>query len=503
MSSLPTPRATALFLVVAIFFTYSLVPILRGNRLHEPSYLDLDSEGSGLIVNGLAKRQAETSNIRAAIQQLQTSIQTFQAPSYTLSSELTSQLEEIQKMKGELSDKINRFNTTNAAMAASVDQLSAQNAARGAQRAELINRAEGLSAEVRALSDLLSSSQVQKGHLLAMKQESTGLSSEVSALGQRMGDSLHGIAASVADLRAQAQASLKCPSPLGLEACPVSVSVAAGGDMWDQKASEGWVDAAVQKEVGLLKDAFIQDLSKISASCLANLTKASADATAAAEIACDLEVGRQVALVTEELSAQITPPTAETKSIPLDFALVGAGASVISSKTSATYFPQQWRVEGVMKGAMDFVGFDAASAYDMLNLGSAVGTPEKALVADTHLGACWPMQGSSGNLTVLLGGGVRLSSFTIDHVSSKQAKDLRSAPKDFEVYGLRLEQEEEILLSKGTYRIDSEDPVQTFPVLRAQMDKAPLRAVTLRVLSNHGHEGFTCLYRFRVHGAAQ
>lgn len=53
-------------------------------------------------------------------------------------------------------------------------------------------------------------------------------------------------------------------------------------------------------------------------------------------------------------------------------------------------------------------------------------------------------------------------------------------------------------IGKWSYDTKSDHAVQTFTVKNDQ--KEAFSFVLLQVLSNHGHEEFTCLYRFRVHG---
>ena len=48
------------------------------------------------------------------------------------------------------------------------------------------------------------------------------------------------------------------------------------------------------------------------------------------------------------------------------------------------------------------------------------------------------------------------------------------------------------------YDIKSNHALQTFPVKAA--DGTLFSFVLLQILSNHGHDAYTCLYRFRVHG---
>jgi SUN domain-containing protein 1/2 len=123
---------------------------------------------------------------------------------------------------------------------------------------------------------------------------------------------------------------------------------------------------------------------------------------------------------------------------------------------------------------------------------------------------------------------------TIDHVAKSTALDMRSAPRQMEVWGLvegkdniarvRVWKEdlarqqptdnevvdypktlpkhpEYIRLAIFTYNIHSPNNVQTFPVMTEIRElNVDFGIVVLRVLNNWGRDDFTCLYRFRVHG---
>lgn len=52
---------------------------------------------------------------------------------------------------------------------------------------------------------------------------------------------------------------------------------------------------------------------------------------------------------------------------------------------------------------------------------------------------------------------------------------------------------------EGTYDINTTENIQNF-VVKSAVER-PVRIVTLKVLSNSGNPDYTCLYRFRVHGA--
>jgi SUN domain-containing protein 1/2 len=207
----------------------------------------------------------------------------------------------------------------------------------------------------------------------------------------------------------------------------------------------------------------------------------------------------------------------------VDYAMHSGGARVIPSLTSPSY-----EIQPDTLGSQ-FFGFLTGNGY-------AVGRPPvTALHHETHGGYCWPFASQRGQLGISLAAPVIIDEVTIDHISRDIALDIRSAPQHMEVWGLveggeNLEKYEELVKEKEqrqdgpeegeaypdtlpqyppyvrianfTYDVDSGKHVQTFPVLEEIKDKKmDFGVVVLRVLSNWGREEFTCLYRFRVHGA--
>ncbi|GMK57006.1 hypothetical protein CspeluHIS016_0308460 [Cutaneotrichosporon spelunceum] len=198
----------------------------------------------------------------------------------------------------------------------------------------------------------------------------------------------------------------------------------------------------------------------------------------------------------------------------IDYALYSAGARVIEETTTRTlqltkdpgFFGSLW-------------GDKAVYARP----------PHIALHPDTTVGQCWAFEGSAGDLGVLLSqSDVIVSSITIDHVAKALTADISSAPRDIEVWvtvegeenrakarqyleesPLRDEPtsmpqtEENILLAKVVYDINSATPTQTFPVPKEFVDLGiSTRITTFRVLSNWGGD-ITCIYRVRVHGSTK
>ncbi|XP_075383755.1 SUN domain-containing protein 1 isoform X3 [Tenrec ecaudatus] len=167
----------------------------------------------------------------------------------------------------------------------------------------------------------------------------------------------------------------------------------------------------------------------------------------------------------------------------VDFALESGGGSVLSTRCSETYETKT-----------------ALLSLFGVPLWYFSQSPRVVIQPDIHPGNCWAFRGAQGYLVVRLSMAVHPTAFTLEHIPKALSPtgNITSAPKDFAVYGLESEyQEEGLLLGQFTYDQDGES-LQMFHVL-----KRPERAfqiVELRILSNWGHLEYTCLYRFRVHG---
>ena len=219
-----------------------------------------------------------------------------------------------------------------------------------------------------------------------------------------------------------------------------------------------------------------------------------------------------------------------------DFALHSGGARIIPSLTSPTF---EIRPQNL---ASQVIGLVTGSGY-------SIGRPPiTALHHEMQNGHCWPFAGGEGQLGVALAAPVFVEEVTIEHVAKSIAFDMRSAPRQMEVWGLvegkdniarvqawkedtaaqrEAEQPsdeqspstydqggsdvvypktlpkypEYLRLANFTYDIHSPNNVQTFPVLPEIRELGiDFGIVALRVLNNWGRDDFTCLYRFRVHG---
>ncbi|XP_033886729.2 SUN domain-containing protein 1 isoform X1 [Acipenser ruthenus] len=167
----------------------------------------------------------------------------------------------------------------------------------------------------------------------------------------------------------------------------------------------------------------------------------------------------------------------------VDYALESGGGSILSTRCSETYETKT--------ALMSLFG---------IPLWYFSQSPRVIIQPDVHPGNCWAFKGSQGYLVIRLSFLVYPTSFSLEHIpkSLSPTGSINSAPKDFTVYGLEEEyQEEGKLLGRYTYNEDG-DSLQTFPI-QEENDKA-YQVIEMKVLSNWGHPEYTCLYRFRVHG---
>lgn len=107
-----------------------------------------------------------------------------------------------------------------------------------------------------------------------------------------------------------------------------------------------------------------------------------------------------------------------------DFALFSAGTRIIPGLTSPTYEPP---AHGLSQKLWRKLGMVSSQP------------PAAILDPDIHVGECWPMRGSSGQIAIHLGQPVDIADFAIEHVAKSVAIDWRSAPRDIEVWGYVLD----------------------------------------------------------------
>nr|XP_048721876.1 SUN domain-containing protein 1 isoform X13 [Caretta caretta] len=167
----------------------------------------------------------------------------------------------------------------------------------------------------------------------------------------------------------------------------------------------------------------------------------------------------------------------------VDFALESGGGSILSTRCSETYETKT-----------------ALISLFGIPLWYFSQSPRVVIQPDIYPGNCWAFKGSQGYLVVRLSMTIYPTAFTLEHIPKTLSPtgNITSAPKDFSVYGLEDEyQEEGTLLGQYVYDQGGES-LQMFQV--TEKNENAFQIVELRILSNWGHTEYTCLYRFRVHG---
>ncbi|KIJ66887.1 hypothetical protein HYDPIDRAFT_38336 [Hydnomerulius pinastri MD-312] len=241
-------------------------------------------------------------------------------------------------------------------------------------------------------------------------------------------------------------------------------------------------------------------------------------------------------LISQLVDNAVTRSTTRDIISRADFALHSAGARPIPHLTSHTLEMRPTTFRGKVLGWMTGHGREIGRS------------PITALHQDIHSGLCWPMTGDFGQLGVALASPAYISDITIDHIAKEVAFDLRTAPRDMEVWGLvegkenlekviafraeraaqlaearRLAEESGssliaeadedaypptlpanepfVRLASFTYDIDAPSNIQTFPV-RPEIQElgVDFGVIALVIKNNWGKQEYTCLYRFRVHG---
>ncbi|XP_078019529.1 SUN domain-containing protein 1-like isoform X11 [Epinephelus lanceolatus] len=166
-----------------------------------------------------------------------------------------------------------------------------------------------------------------------------------------------------------------------------------------------------------------------------------------------------------------------------DYALESGGGSILSTRCSETYETKA--------ALLSLFGFP---------LWYFSQSPRAVIQPEVHPGNCWAFRGSTGFLVIRLSMTILPTAFSLEHIPKTLAPSgaLHSAPQDFSVYGLDDESQERGKLL-GTYTYDEDgEALQTYAV--AEENDQPFQIIEVKVLSNWGHQEYTCMYRFRVHG---
>lgn len=168
-----------------------------------------------------------------------------------------------------------------------------------------------------------------------------------------------------------------------------------------------------------------------------------------------------------------------------------------SDKTGLVDYAYGGRV--MVVGSSESLGTRGLSLLGVRICG-AVGLEQRLVEAATLPGDCWPLQGQEGAVVVQLLQEVVVTKVSLEHAARDLLPEgsLASAPREFSLTGLP-EDSAETVHFFGKFEYSTSGPeVQTFTIPNQTMK--PFRVVEFRVLSNHGHPDFTCVYRLRVHG---
>ncbi|XP_077481934.1 uncharacterized protein LOC144092737 isoform X8 [Stigmatopora argus] len=166
-----------------------------------------------------------------------------------------------------------------------------------------------------------------------------------------------------------------------------------------------------------------------------------------------------------------------------DYALESGGGTILSTRCSETYKTKA--------GLISLFG---------VPLWYFSQSPRVVIQPNVQPGNCWAFQGNTGFLVIHLSMKIFPTAFSLEHIPKALAPSgtLRSAPRDFLVYGLDdRTQERGTLLGSYVYDEDGE-ALQTFYVTE---NERAFQIIEVQVLSNWGHSEYTCMYRFRVHGS--
>ncbi|XP_016844032.2 uncharacterized protein LOC100120295 isoform X1 [Nasonia vitripennis] len=170
----------------------------------------------------------------------------------------------------------------------------------------------------------------------------------------------------------------------------------------------------------------------------------------------------------------------------VDYALESAGGQIISTRCTQRYniYTRAFKVLGL------------TLYYESNN-------PRTVIQGTNTLqpGMCWAFQDFPGYLLIKLRTMIYVTGFTVEHAprSILPNGEMKSAPKKFNVWGLRAENDLEPVMFGEYEFLDNNESLQYFSVQNTSIT-TPYGYVEMRIHSNHGQLEYTCLYRFRVHG---
>ncbi|KAF5287508.1 hypothetical protein FQA39_LY04136 [Lamprigera yunnana] len=166
----------------------------------------------------------------------------------------------------------------------------------------------------------------------------------------------------------------------------------------------------------------------------------------------------------------------------VDYALESAGGEILTIRCTESYQTRS--------AVLSVYGFP---------IWYPVNTARTVITPGVVPGECWAFQSFPAFVMIKLASRITVTAFSLEHISKLVAinGNIDSAPKEFYVYGLKNEADLEPMLF-GVYFYDQDGPPLQY--FTASPSNLSFNIVELKIVSNHGHPNYTCLYRFRVHG---
>uniref|UniRef100_A0A8C3FJY2 SUN domain-containing protein n=1 Tax=Chrysemys picta bellii TaxID=8478 RepID=A0A8C3FJY2_CHRPI len=127
-------------------------------------------------------------------------------------------------------------------------------------------------------------------------------------------------------------------------------------------------------------------------------------------------------------------------------------------------------------------------------------SPDVILQRDNTPGNCWALRGSRGYVVVKLSRVIHPLAVTLDHIAKEdsQTEEISSAPKNFAIYVSNLLTF--LVGTEGAFLGEFVYDQEGFPVQTFKLEVCVGVETGRIVLSNWGHQNYTCIYGLRVHG---
>ncbi|EDW88090.1 SUN domain-containing protein 3 [Drosophila yakuba] len=136
----------------------------------------------------------------------------------------------------------------------------------------------------------------------------------------------------------------------------------------------------------------------------------------------------------------------------------------------------------------------------LLGLDFSANPPVNMIRAGLSPGACFGFNGHQANVTLHLAKTIIVEAISLTHVAREMTPSLcvKSAPKNFDVYGLRADNSKRELLGQWSYDNAANRRTQSYSVRSEYF----YRNLAFSFNSNHGANS-TCIYRVEVYGRLQ